>query len=86
MRIYRIDRYLDVGLIKRVWRERTNIRLILNSDNYQFLKFARPGSYSSPIPDNKEIHASGDRGYRLPPRLLVPEAASGDTTFMKVFG
>jgi hypothetical protein len=50
-------RYLNINLIKRVWRERSNIQLILNSDNYQFLKFALPGSYSSPIPDIKKIHA-----------------------------
>jgi hypothetical protein len=67
MRIYRIDRYLDIKLIKRVWRERGNIRLILNSDNYQFLKFARPGSYSSPIPDIKELRASSHIVYDRSP-------------------
>ena len=60
MRIYPISfaRYRNkLQLIKRVWHERSNIQLILNSGNYQFLKFARPGSYSSPIPDIREIHA-----------------------------
>ena len=44
-------------LINRVWRERSSIQLILNSGNYHFLKFARPGHFYSPIPDIQEIQA-----------------------------
>ena len=43
--------------INRVWRERTSIQLILDSGNYQFLKFALPGHFYSPIPDIREIQA-----------------------------
>lgn len=60
MRIYPISfaRYRNkLQFIKRVWRERSRIQLTLNSGNYQFLKFASPGSYSSPIPDIRQIHA-----------------------------
>ena len=60
MRIYPISfaRYRNkLQFIKRVWRERSRIQLTLDSGNYQFLKFASPGSYSSPIPDIRQIHA-----------------------------
>jgi hypothetical protein len=43
--------------VRQVWRERTSIRLILDSGNLQFLKFAPPGHFYSPIPDIKDIQA-----------------------------
>jgi hypothetical protein len=73
MRIYPMSfaRYLDkLKLIKRVWRERSNIQLILDPGNYQFLEFARPGSYSSPIPDLKEIHARSHIVYDRSPTKI----------------
>lgn len=43
--------------VMRAWRERSYIRLLVESGNYQFLKFAPPGHFYSPIPDIKEVQA-----------------------------
>jgi predicted O-methyltransferase YrrM len=40
---------------RRAWRERHEIRSIVESENYRFLQFAPPGHFYSPIPDIKEI-------------------------------
>jgi len=51
-------RFLDkLTFARRVWRERTNIQLLFDTGNYQFLKFAPPGHFYSPIPDIKEVDA-----------------------------
>jgi hypothetical protein len=51
-----LARFLNqLRLSKRVWRERSHIRAILESGNYQFLQYALPGHFYSPIPDAKEI-------------------------------
>ena len=56
-----------VKFIKRAWRERSNIRVVLDSDNYQFLRFALPGHFYSPIPDIKEIQAKSHIVYSRSP-------------------
>jgi hypothetical protein len=43
--------------ITRIWRERPYIRLVLESGNSQFLKFAPPGHFYSPIPNIREVQA-----------------------------
>ena len=57
-------------LIKGVWRERSIIRSILNSGNHQFLQFAPPGHFYSPIPDIKEIQSKSHVVYGRPSRGL----------------
>jgi hypothetical protein len=51
-------RFLDkLKFVVQAWPERAYIRLLLESGNYRFLKFAPPGHFYSPIPDIKEVDA-----------------------------
>jgi predicted O-methyltransferase YrrM len=51
-------RFLNkLKFVMRAWRERSYIRLLVESGNYQFLKFAPPGHFYSPIPDINEVQA-----------------------------
>jgi hypothetical protein len=66
-----VARYRDrLNLIKRVWCERSTIRRILDSGNFQSLKWVPPGHYASPIPDIKKIHARSDIVYDRSPKAI----------------
>jgi len=49
--------------IKNVWRERSIMRSILDSENQRFLQFAPPGHFYSPIPDIKELQGKPHIAY-----------------------
>jgi predicted O-methyltransferase YrrM len=65
--------------LKTVCRERKTIQSLLESDNYQFLIFAQPGHFYSPIPDIKEIELQSeiifDRSVKKVPGIHINEEA-----------
>jgi hypothetical protein len=60
MSLARIAKKLE--LIRQVWHERATVELILESGNLQFLKFAPPGHFYSPIPNIEEVKATSGGG------------------------
>jgi predicted O-methyltransferase YrrM len=55
----------ELKCLRTIWRERSTLRLIVESGNYRFLQFALPGHFYSPIPDIK----SAAKSQRFDPSL-----------------
>jgi hypothetical protein len=69
----------DVRFLRKLYRNKGAIRSLLESENLDFMRFASPGHFYSPIPDLREIDSKSrtifDRSARDIPAIDINEDA-----------